>query len=309
MDLLKKEPIDNPKALEYIEVLDRKSQRLKKLTEDLVEASKASTGQPYRSPGTSGPDPAGPAGPGRIEDRLEAKGLAVVTAFPEEEVWVEADGRHLWRVIDNLLSNCAKYALEGTRIYLEVRRAGASAVLSIKNISRDPLNVPPETLMERFVRGDESRTTEGSGLGLSIAQSLTELQRGRFALEIDGDLFNAGHHPAPGGPASGRRKGFERSNLRSRGDVSAPRYVKKRRQNGNPPAQKMRGRVFCRLFSRNGQLSKRLDGWGQAGYTDFDERRRNREGRAAYRPVLAADPGGSLCPGQHARGSRRWYSA
>ena len=107
--------------------------------------------------------------------------LAVVTTFPEEEVWVEADGRHLWRVIDNLLSNCAKYALEGTRIYLEVRRAGASAVLSIKNISRDPLNVPPETLMERFVRGDESRTTEGSGLGLSIAQSLTELQRGRFA--------------------------------------------------------------------------------------------------------------------------------
>lgn len=191
VDLLKKEPIDNPKALEYIEVLDRKSQRLKKLTEDLVEASKASTGSLTVDLEPLGLTQLAQQALAEYEDRLEAKGLAVVTTFPEEEVWVEADGRHLWRVIDNLLSNCAKYALEGTRIYLEVRRAGASAVLSIKNISRDPLNVPPETLMERFVRGDESRTTEGSGLGLSIAQSLTELQRGRFALEIDGDLFKA----------------------------------------------------------------------------------------------------------------------
>lgn len=191
VDLLKKVPIDDPKAQEYIEVLDRKSQRLKKLTEDLVEASKASTGNLTVALEPLDLTQLAQQALAEYEDRLEGKGLAVVTTFPEGEVWVEADGRHLWRVIDNLLSNCAKYALEGTRIYLEVRRAGESAVLSIKNISRDALNVPPEMLLERFVRGDESRTTEGSGLGLSIAQSLTELQKGRFALEIDGDLFKA----------------------------------------------------------------------------------------------------------------------
>ena len=102
-----------------------------------------------------------------------------------------ADGRHLWRVIDNLLSNCNKYALEGTRIYVEVCRWEGKVVLSIKNISRQPLNIPAERLMERFVRGEESRTTEGSGLGLSIARSLTELQGGTFRLDIDGDLFKA----------------------------------------------------------------------------------------------------------------------
>ena len=217
---------------------------------------------------------------------------------------MEADGRHLWRVIDNLLSNCAKYALEGTRIYLEVRRAGASAVLSIKNISRDPLNVPPETLMERFVRGDESRTTEGSGLGLSIAQSLTELQRGRFALEIDGDLFKAAITlPLADRPPVGGRD-LNGRNLRSRGDVSAPRHVKKSGvKTGTRPRRNCAGGFFAACSPETASCPKRLDGWGQAGYTDFDERRRNREGRAAYRPVLAADPGGSLCPGQHARGS------
>lgn len=112
-------------------------------------------------------------------------------AFPEEECSILADGRHLWRVIDNLLSNCNKYALEGTRIYVEVCRWEGKVVLSIKNISRQPLNIPAERLMERFVRGEESRTTEGSGLGLSIARSLTELQGGAFRLDIDGDLFKA----------------------------------------------------------------------------------------------------------------------
>ena len=106
-------------------------------------------------------------------------------------MWVMADGRHLWRVMDNLLGNCAKYALEGTRIYLSIQEYSDTASFSIKNISRDELNMPPERLMERFVRGDESRTEEGSGLGLSIAQSLTELQHGRFQLSIDGDLFKA----------------------------------------------------------------------------------------------------------------------
>ena len=102
-----------------------------------------------------------------------------------------ADGRHLWRVIDNLLSNCCKYALAGTRIYLDVTAWEGQARLSVKNVSRQALNMPAERLMERFVRGDESRATEGSGLGLSIARSLTELQGGAFRIDIDGDLFKA----------------------------------------------------------------------------------------------------------------------
>ena len=191
VDLLKKESIDDPTVQEYIEVLDRKSQRLKKLTEDLVEASKASTGSMTVIRERIGLLQLADQALAEYADRLEEKRLTVVRSLPEGEVWVEADGRHLWRMLDNLLSNCAKYALEGTRVYLEVRSFGDRAVLSVKNISRDELNIPPELLVERFVRGDESRTTEGSGLGLSITQSLTELQKGRFDVAIDGDLFKA----------------------------------------------------------------------------------------------------------------------
>ena len=191
VDLLKKEDIDNPKAAEYIEVLDRKSQRLKKLTEDLVEASKASTGNLTvnweRLDWAQLTDQA----LAETGERLEAQKLTVVRSLPEEPLWVEADGRHLWRVLDNLLTNCAKYALPGTRVYVDLRRSGEWAVLSVKNISRDALDIPAERLMERFVRGDESRNQAGSGLGLSIAQSLTELQHGRFEISIDGDLFKA----------------------------------------------------------------------------------------------------------------------
>ena len=191
VDLLKKEQIGNPKAAEYIEVLDRKSQRLKKLTEDLVEASKASTGNLTVTLERLDLGQLLDQAVAEYLDRLEAKGLTVVRTLPERPVWVMADGRHLWRVMDNLLGNCAKYALEGTRIYLSIQEYSDTASFSIKNISRDELNMPPERLMERFVRGDESRTEEGSGLGLSIAQSLTELQHGRFQLSIDGDLFKA----------------------------------------------------------------------------------------------------------------------
>ena len=191
VDLLKKEDIDNPKAAEYIEVLDRKSQRLKKLTEDLVEASKASTGNLTvnweRLDWAQLTDQA----LAETGERLEAQKLTVVRSLPGEPVWVEADGRHLWRVLDNLLTNCAKYALPGTRVYIDLRRSGDWAVLSVKNISREALDIPAERLMERFVRGDESRNQAGSGLGLSIAQSLTELQHGRFEISIDGDLFKA----------------------------------------------------------------------------------------------------------------------
>ena len=191
VNLLKSTDQTDPKAAEYIEVLDRKSQRLKKLTEDLVEASKASTGVLSVAREKIGMAQLIDQATAEWEERLTQQRLTLVTTLPEGETWVYADGRHLWRVIDNLLSNCAKYAMEGTRVYLDLERGKGQVALSVKNISREPLNVPAERLMERFVRGEESRSTEGSGLGLSIARSLTELQGGTFELAVDGDLFKA----------------------------------------------------------------------------------------------------------------------
>ena len=191
VNLLKTTDQTDPRAQTYIEVLDRKSLRLKKLTEDLVEASKASTGVLAVNREKIRMAQLLDQALGEYEEKLEEKRLAVVRTVPEGESYVYADGRHLWRVIDNLLSNCAKYALEGTRVYIELVRGKGTVSLSVKNISREALNVPPERLMERFVRGEESRSTEGSGLGLSIARSLTELQGGTFELAVDGDLFKA----------------------------------------------------------------------------------------------------------------------
>ena len=191
VNLLKSTQQTDPKAIDYIEVLDRKSQRLKKLTEDLVEASKASTGVLSVTREKIGMSQLIDQATAEWEEKLSDRRLTLVTTLPEGETWVYADGRHLWRVIDNLLSNCAKYAMEGTRVYLDLERGKGQVALSVKNISRDPLNVPAERLMERFVRGEESRSTEGSGLGLSIARSLTELQGGAFDLAVDGDLFKA----------------------------------------------------------------------------------------------------------------------
>lgn len=191
VNLLKTTDQTDPRAQTYIEVLERKSLRLKKLTEDLVEASKASTGVLAVNREKIGMAQLLDQALGEYEEKLEEKRLAVVRTVPEGESYVYADGRHLWRVIDNLLSNCAKYALEGTRVYIELVRGKGTVSLSVKNISREALNVPPERLMERFVRGEESRSTEGSGLGLSIARSLTELQGGTFELAVDGDLFKA----------------------------------------------------------------------------------------------------------------------
>ncbi len=191
VDLLKKEDLPDPKVREYLDVLDRKSQRLKKLTEDLVEASKASTGALAVEPERLDLVQLVRQALGEYEEKLTAADLSLVPTLPEGPVAIWADGRHVWRVLDNLLGNCAKYALSGTRVYVDVQTWEANAVLTVKNISRQGLNIPPEQLLERFVRGDESRTTDGSGLGLSIARSLTELQGGRFSLAIDGDLFKA----------------------------------------------------------------------------------------------------------------------
>ena len=191
VNLLRSTQQTDPKALEYIEVLDRKSQRLKKLTEDLVEASKASTGVLKVEREKIGMEQLVDQALGEWEEKLTARNLTVVKMLPEGETWVYADGRHLWRVVDNLLSNCSKYAMEGTRIYVEVTRGKGKAALAVKNISREAITVPAERLVERFVRGEESRNTEGSGLGLSIARSLTELQGGDFQVMADGDLFKA----------------------------------------------------------------------------------------------------------------------
>ena len=191
VNLLRATDQTDPKALEYIDVLDLKSQRLKKLTEDLVEASKASTGVLKVERERIGMEQLIDQALGEWEEKLEARHLSIVKLLPEGETWVYADGRHLWRVIDNLLSNCSKYAMEGTRVYLELTRGKGQAALSVKNVSREAITVPADRLMERFVRGEESRNTEGSGLGLSIARSLTELQGGTFQLTADGDLFKA----------------------------------------------------------------------------------------------------------------------
>ncbi len=191
VDLLKKTGVEDPTALSYIEVLERKSRRLKKLTEDLVEASKASSGTLPVHLETLDFVQLLRQALGEYEEKLVQSRLEPVLDTPEEPCLILADGRHLWRVVDNLLGNCCKYALPGTRIYLCLIRRAEGTELVVKNISKAPLNVPPQQLMERFVRGDSARSSEGSGLGLSIAQSLTELQGGSFDLEIDGDLFKA----------------------------------------------------------------------------------------------------------------------
>lgn len=189
-DLLQSQPLP-PKAAEYAAVLARESARLKKLTEDLVEASKASSGAMNCEKQPTDLAELCTQALGEYAARLEAAGLAPVLAMPPQGLWANADGRLVWRTLDNLLSNACKYAMPGTRLYLTGSTAGDTALLELKNISREPLNLTAEELMERFARGDASRSSEGSGLGLSIAQSLCELQGGSFELTVDGDLFKA----------------------------------------------------------------------------------------------------------------------
>ena len=189
VDLLQK-PHTEAEGIQYLEVLHRQSMRLKKLTEDLVEASKASTGNiPVELTKLNVMELINQAVE-EYRERLEAEKLEVVTSV-RGDLNVTADGKLLWRVLDNLLGNVAKYALSGTRVYVTARKQNANVIIAIKNISRDSLNVDTDDLMERFVRGDLSRHTEGSGLGLNIARSLVRLQNGSFDLTIDGDLFKA----------------------------------------------------------------------------------------------------------------------
>ena len=189
VDLLKQENIDNEKAQEYINVLDSKSQRLKKLIEDLVEASKASSGNIKLTLENLNVKELLKQCIGEFEDRFKNKNLNIITNIPKEDVHIQADSRYMYRVIENLFSNINKYALENSRVYIDVTKDIDKIKIDIKNISKEKLNISPDELMQRFVRGDKSRFTEGSGLGLSISKSLTELQNGNFEISIDGDLF------------------------------------------------------------------------------------------------------------------------
>lgn len=191
VDLLKKEDMPSPAAREYVDVLDRQSKRLKKLTEDLVEASKASSGALNVELQPTDVNVLLSQIEGEYQERLAACHLTLVTQPPAPGTMIQADSRFLSRVMDNLVSNVCKYALENTRVYVTAAVRDGQAVISFKNVSRDELNISPDELMERFVRGDASRHSEGSGLGLSIARSLVQLQGGTFALSIDADLFRA----------------------------------------------------------------------------------------------------------------------
>ena len=186
--LLRRDPSEE-QAKEYLEVLDRQSQRLKKLTEDLVEVSKASTGNMAVNASRRSLNELLVQAVGEYSERLTGAKLEAVLTLPDHELYAWVDGTLLWRVLDNVFSNACKYALPGTRFYIDATENVGQAHLSFKNISRDRLNVPADELMERFVRGDTSRGGEGSGLGLNIAKSLTELQGGTFELSVDGDLF------------------------------------------------------------------------------------------------------------------------
>ena len=191
VDLLQREHTPEQER-EYLAVLDRQAHKLKKLTVDLVEMSKASTGNiPCHIARRSVRELIDQT-VGEYAEKLSAARLEPVVTLPDEDLYCLCDGALMWRVLDNLLSNACKYACAGTRLYIAARREGETVAFSFKNISRDALNIDPDELLERFVRGDSSRTTEGSGLGLNIAKSLVELQKGTFSIAIDGDLFKVG---------------------------------------------------------------------------------------------------------------------
>lgn len=189
VDLLKQENIEDEKIKQYIDILNQKSLRLKKLIEDLVEASKVSSGNVKLNIEVIDLKELLAQTLGEFEDRFETKKLKIDLEMPKEEVKIKADNRYMYRVIENLFSNITKYSIDNSRVYISLTKQNDRIKLEIKNISKDKLNITPDELMQRFVRGDKSRYTEGSGLGLSIAKSLTEMQGGKFDINIDGDLF------------------------------------------------------------------------------------------------------------------------
>ena len=189
--LISAEPSENEKITDYSEVLVRQSEKLKRLIEDLVEASKASTGnlEVLLAPCEAGTFLTQASG--EYEEKMQKAELTLITKQPDKELRIMADGRRMWRIFDNLMNNICKYAQPGTRVYLSLEEKNDHAVIIFKNTSREPLDMSEEELMERFTRGDSSRNTEGNGSGLSIAKSMTELQGGNMRLSIDGDLFKA----------------------------------------------------------------------------------------------------------------------
>ena len=189
VDLLQKEDIENEKILEYLKVLERQSARLKKLIEDLIEASKASTGNLSVNLEKLEAGVFLVQTVGEFEEKTKKSGLELVIRKPEEPIYIMADGRHFWRVIDNLMNNICKYAQPQTRVYINLEQTEDTVVITFRNTSKYPLNISSDELMERFVRGDSSRNTEGNGLGLSIATSLMELMKAKLSLYVDGDLF------------------------------------------------------------------------------------------------------------------------
>lgn len=189
--LISAEDSENQKIKEYSEVLVRQSERLKRLIEDLVEASKASTGNLEVNLAPCDANVFLTQAAGEYAERLENSKLTLVTRQSDEEITIMADGRRMWRIFDNLMNNVCKYAQPETRVYLAIEKSADNAVITFKNTSKEQLDISAEDLMERFTRGDHSRNTEGNGLGLSIAKSLAELQNGSLKLEIDGDLFKA----------------------------------------------------------------------------------------------------------------------
>ncbi len=191
VELLKKCDITDENAKEYLSVLGEKSDRLKKLIEDLVEASKASTGNLKVELMEVSLNEITKQIIGEFSDNFDEKGLTLVETIPQDDITVKADSKMLYRVLENLMSNVSKYAMENTRVYLSVERKQDRGVISLKNISGSPLNITAEELKARFVRGDEARSTDGNGLGLSIAESLCSLQGGKLNIEINGDLFVA----------------------------------------------------------------------------------------------------------------------
>ncbi|ATW23414.1 sensor histidine kinase [Candidatus Formimonas warabiya] len=189
VDLLKKEELNNEKAAEYLTILEEKSQRLKQLIEDLTEASKASSGNLAITVEKVDLQELVLQACGEYEEKINQAELEIRMSAGEKKTFVRADGKCMWRIVENLLSNVVKYSMPHSRVYLHIDQNPSYGLLTVKNISSYPLDIPPEQLTERFVRGDASRSTEGSGLGLSIAQSLATIQGGKFNIDIDGDLF------------------------------------------------------------------------------------------------------------------------